>query len=89
LITLSCALASEQADPKIIDESSADWSVLPRSGNQAGRELHCYGPKELKLADLGVCTKQATILTEVRLEDERILGAVHIAFGASGGWPAK
>jgi leucyl aminopeptidase (aminopeptidase T) len=44
-----------------------------------------HGEKGTNLAELGVGTNDRAILTGNVLEDEKILGTVHIAFGASAG----
>ncbi|HWF49708.1 MAG TPA: hypothetical protein VG294_03595 [Solirubrobacteraceae bacterium] len=47
--------------------------------------LSALGDKGTNLAELGVGTNDRAILTGNVLEDEKILGTVHIAFGASAG----
>jgi leucyl aminopeptidase (aminopeptidase T) len=47
--------------------------------------LTAHGEKGTNLAELGVGTNDRAILTGNVLEDEKILGTVHIAFGASAG----
>jgi leucyl aminopeptidase (aminopeptidase T) len=47
--------------------------------------LRAHGPLGTNLAELGVGTNDRAILTGNVLEDEKILGTVHIAFGASAG----
>jgi leucyl aminopeptidase (aminopeptidase T) len=47
--------------------------------------LTAHGDKGTNLAELGVGTNDRAILTGNVLEDEKILGTVHIAFGASAG----
>lgn len=47
--------------------------------------LTAHGEKGVNLAELGVGTNDRAILTGNVLEDEKILGTVHIAFGASAG----
>jgi leucyl aminopeptidase (aminopeptidase T) len=49
------------------------------------RRLTAHGEKGTNLAELGVGTNDRAILTGNVLEDEKILGTVHIAFGASAG----
>lgn len=44
-----------------------------------------HGPNGTNVAELGVGTNDAAILTGNVLEDEKILGTVHVAFGASAG----
>jgi leucyl aminopeptidase (aminopeptidase T) len=47
--------------------------------------LDAHGESGRNLAELGVGTNDAAQLTGNMLEDEKILGTVHIAFGASAG----
>ena len=42
-----------------------------------------HGPDGTNLAELGIGTNEEAILTGNILEDEKILGTAHIAFGAS------
>ncbi|MDQ6841171.1 MAG: aminopeptidase [Actinomycetota bacterium] len=50
------------------------------------RRLQAHGELGTNLAELGVGTNDRARLTGVVLEDEKILGTVHIAFGASAGF---
>ncbi len=45
--------------------------------------LHEHGAAGLNLAELGVGTNDRAMLTGNVLEDEKLLGSVHVAFGAS------
>jgi leucyl aminopeptidase (aminopeptidase T) len=47
--------------------------------------LQAYGERGTNLAELGVGTNDRATLTGNVLEDEKILGTVHVAFGASAG----
>jgi leucyl aminopeptidase (aminopeptidase T) len=47
--------------------------------------LSAHGPDGTNLAELGVGTNDAATLTGNVLEDEKILGTIHVAFGASAG----
>jgi leucyl aminopeptidase (aminopeptidase T) len=47
--------------------------------------LHTAGDDGANLAELGVGTNERATLTGNILEDEKILGTVHVAFGASAG----
>ncbi len=49
------------------------------------QRLTAHGEEGTNLAELGVGTNDRAILTGNVLEDEKILGTVHIAFGASAG----
>jgi len=52
-------------------------------GEELLRRLRAHGPAGTNLAELGVGTNDAATLTGNVLEDEKILGTVHVAFGAS------
>jgi leucyl aminopeptidase (aminopeptidase T) len=45
--------------------------------------LTAHGPEATNIAELGIGTNEEAILTGNILEDEKILGTAHIAFGAS------
>ncbi len=47
--------------------------------------LDVHGPLGRNLAELGVGTNDRATLTGNTLEDEKILGTAHVAFGASAG----
>ena len=47
--------------------------------------LTVHGEKGTNLAELGVGTNDRATLTGNMLEDEKILGTIHVAFGASAG----
>jgi leucyl aminopeptidase (aminopeptidase T) len=47
--------------------------------------LERHGRNGLNLAELGVGTNERAIVTGNVLEDEKILGSIHVAFGASAG----
>jgi leucyl aminopeptidase (aminopeptidase T) len=55
------------------------------AGPELLRQLQAHGTLGTNLAELGVGTNEAATLTGNVLEDEKILGTVHIAFGASAG----
>jgi leucyl aminopeptidase (aminopeptidase T) len=62
----------------------------PHEGHRAGgraplRGAHGAGEQGTNLAELGVGTNERARLTGNILEDEKILGTVHVAFGASAG----
>ena len=52
-------------------------------GAQLLAMLHGAGRQGTNLAELGVGTNERAGLTGMILEDEKMLGTVHIAFGAS------
>ena len=47
--------------------------------------LNAHGPDGTNVAELGIGTNEKAILTGEILEDEKILGTAHVAFGASAG----
>ena len=57
------------------DEWGARWTGL----------MDAAGPQGRNLAELGVGTNERATLTGNILEDEKMLGTVHVAFGASAG----
>ena len=54
-------------------------------GPELLQRLRAHGDAGVNLAELGVGTNDAAKLTGAMLEDEKILGTVHVAFGASAG----
>ena len=44
-----------------------------------------HGPDGTNVAELGIGTNEEAILTGNILEDEKIFGTAHVAFGASAG----
>jgi leucyl aminopeptidase (aminopeptidase T) len=54
-------------------------------GPQFVELLRAHGDQGMNLAELGVGTNDRAELTGKVLEDEKILGTVHVAFGASAG----
>ena len=63
---------------------------LTRAAGPEGERLYELltgaGPAGTNLAELGVGTNERARLTGNILEDEKILGTVHVAFGASAGF---
>jgi leucyl aminopeptidase (aminopeptidase T) len=55
------------------------------AGPELLHQLRAHGTLGTNLAELGVGTNDAATLTGNVLEDEKILGTVHIAFGGSAG----
>ncbi len=63
-----------------------DGHLVDASGEQGGvlmELLTAHGPDGTNVAELGIGTNEAATLTGNVLEDEKILGSAHIAFGAS------
>ena len=55
------------------------------TGEQLYERLAAHGDAGTNVAELGVGTNEKATLTGNVLEDEKILGTVHVAFGASAG----
>jgi leucyl aminopeptidase (aminopeptidase T) len=53
------------------------------AGQQLLEALAPYRPPAMNLAELGVGTNDRAMLTGNVLEDEKLLGRIHLAFGAS------
>jgi len=64
-------------------EQGALTDATGRKGEQLLEHLDARGPDGRHLAELGVGTNDRAGLTGNLLEDEKILGTVHVAFGAS------
>lgn len=59
--------------------------VDSQSGGRLLRMLRDAGPHGANLAELGVGTNERAGLSGNALEDEKVLGTIHVAFGASAG----
>jgi leucyl aminopeptidase (aminopeptidase T) len=64
-------------------EEGALVAATGAMGEELMRQLAEGGPDGTRVAELGVGTNEKAILTGELLEDEKILGTVHVAFGAS------
>jgi len=65
-----------------------DGSIVAAAGGLGPeylRRLQAHGELGVNLAELGIGTNDRATLTGNVLEDEKILGTVHVAFGASAG----
>jgi aminopeptidase len=76
-------LASEPARLIVRDGRLAE--ATGPEGERLLDRLRAHGDAGLNLAELGVGTNDRATLTGNVLEDEKILGTVHVAFGASAG----
>ena len=84
--------ASSLPGPGVVDDPVL---LTVRVGRLAGAEgaaaagylaqLDAYGPLGRNLAELGIGANDRATLTGNILEDEKILGTIHVAFGASAG----
>jgi leucyl aminopeptidase (aminopeptidase T) len=86
IVAASLAPLGLSAEPAIL--TLQDGRIVAAEGG-LGREylklLQAHGELGTNLAELGVGTNECARLTGNVLEDEKILGTVHVAFGASAG----
>jgi leucyl aminopeptidase (aminopeptidase T) len=66
-------------------EDGALLGATGEIGEELMRQLRAAGPDGTRVAELGVGTNEKAILTGELLEDEKLLGTIHVAFGASAG----
>jgi leucyl aminopeptidase (aminopeptidase T) len=66
-------------------EDGALVDATGEMGEELMRQLTAAGPDGTRVAELGIGTNEKAILTAELLEDEKLLGTVHVAFGASAG----
>ena len=65
-----------------------DGRLIAATGPEGGKLyelLSMHGPEATGVAELGIGTNEKAMLTGELLEDEKILGTCHVAFGASAG----
>ena len=79
----SIGLAGEPVRLTVIDGALAD--ATGPEGSRLIERLRGAGPLGTNLAELGIGTNEMAGLTGNVLEDEKILGSLHVAFGASAG----
>jgi leucyl aminopeptidase (aminopeptidase T) len=79
----SLGLTSEPAKLTVADGQLV--AAADGLGPEYYRRLDAHGDLGRNLAELGVGTNEKARLTGSVLEDEKILGTVHVAFGASDG----
>jgi leucyl aminopeptidase (aminopeptidase T) len=79
----SIGIPGEPVELSVVD--GALVGATGEMGEELLRQLHAAGPDGHRVAELGVGTNERAILTGELLEDEKILGTVHVAFGASAG----
>jgi leucyl aminopeptidase (aminopeptidase T) len=85
-------IAASSLGAGVVDEpvllSVRDGLLAGAEGDGAANylaQLDAHGPLGRNLAELGVGTNDRATLTGNILEDEKILGTAHVAFGASAG----
>jgi leucyl aminopeptidase (aminopeptidase T) len=79
----SIGIPEEPVELTVEDGALVDATGL--MGEELMRQLTIAGPDGTRVAELGVGTNEKAILTGELLEDEKLLGTVHVAFGASAG----
>jgi leucyl aminopeptidase (aminopeptidase T) len=72
-------------DATLIVEDGHLTAAEGAAGEQLLATLRAAGAQGTNLAELGIGTNEQATLTGNVLEDEKILGTVHVAFGASAG----
>jgi leucyl aminopeptidase (aminopeptidase T) len=86
IVALSLAPLGISAEPATLTvEGGRIVSARDGLGPAYLERLRAHGERGTNLAELGVGTNDRARLTGNVLEDEKILGTVHIAFGASAG----
>jgi len=67
-----------------------DGMIARITGNQALADIfRKYGPHERTLGELGMGTNYQAIITGNVLEDEKVMGTIHVAFGNNLGFGGK
>jgi len=79
------SLGTVKEPVKLTIESGALISATGEEGERLMELLTVHGPEAMHVAELGIGTNEKAILSGELLEDEKILGTVHVAFGASAG----
>ncbi len=81
-------IASIGIPEKPVELTIEDGALIDPTGEMGEellRQLTAAGPDGTRVAELGIGTNEKAILTGEMLEDEKLLGTVHVAFGASAG----
>lgn len=70
-------------DPVTIEIKDGFASSFSRSehAQRLEKQLHSFGKPGLNVAELGIGTNDGAIITGMILEDEKVFGTIHIAFG--------
>jgi leucyl aminopeptidase (aminopeptidase T) len=88
IATSALAAVGLTAEPVLLTVRDGALAGADSDGDAAARflaTLDAHGPLGRNLAELGVGTNDRATVTGNILEDEKILGTTHIAFGASAG----
>ncbi len=81
-------IASIGIPEKPVELTVEDGALVDATGEMGEalmRQLTAAGRDGTRVAELGIGTNEKAILTGELLEDEKLLGTVHVAFGASAG----
>ncbi len=81
-------IASIGIPEKPVELTIEDGALVDATGEMGAelmRQLTAAGPDGTRVAELGIGTNEKAILSGELLEDEKLLGTVHVAFGASAG----
>jgi len=85
-------IASIGIPEKPVELTVEDGALVDATGDMGEelmRQLTAAGRDGTRVAELGIGTNEKAILTGELLEDEKLLGTVHVAFGASAGIGGK
>ncbi len=82
-VIASIGIPDEPVELTIEDGALID--ATGEMGEELMKQLTVAGPDGTRVAELGIGTNEKAILTGELLEDEKLLGTVHVAFGASAG----
>ena len=88
IATSSLGLVGLTDEPVLLTVRDGRLAAASGSGDDAEQYLamlDAHGPLGRNLAEIGVGTNDRATLTGNILEDEKILGTAHVAFGASAG----
>ena len=82
-VVASIGIPEEPVELTVEDGALVD--ATGEMGEELMRQLTAAGPDGTRVVELGIGTNEKATLTGELLEDEKILGTVHVAFGASAG----
>ncbi len=85
VVSSLAALGRSDEPAKLTVENGSIVAAQGGLGPEFLQRLRAHGELGCNLAELGVGTNDRATLTGNVLEDEKILGTVHVAFGASAG----
>jgi leucyl aminopeptidase (aminopeptidase T) len=86
LLVVDGTIASIGIPSEPVELGVKDGRLVSANGEEGQRLMELltrHGPEATHVAELGVGTNEKAILSGELLEDEKILGTAHVAFGAS------